>query len=65
MSRPAVTIVGSGASGVHLALTLLRKGHRVRLLDVGRQGAAPVLPHATLNGLKRTSVISEWLTPSR
>ena len=48
-----MTIVGSGASGVHLALTLLRKGHRVRMLDVGRQGAVPVLPHATLNGLKR------------
>jgi choline dehydrogenase-like flavoprotein len=48
-----VTIVGSGASGVHLALTLLRRGYRVRMLDVGRQGAVPVLPHATLNGLKR------------
>ena len=53
MTRPTVTVVGSGASGVHFALTLLGKGYRVRMLDVGRQGRAPVLPDATLNGLKR------------
>jgi choline dehydrogenase-like flavoprotein len=53
MTAPTVTVVGSGASGVHFALTLLRKGHHVRMLDVGRQGRAPVLPAATLNGLKR------------
>jgi len=50
---PTVTVVGSGASGVHFALTLLRKGIPVRMLDVGRQAAAPVLPDATLNGLKK------------
>lgn len=49
---PAVTVVGSGASGVHFALTVLRKGGRVRMLDVGRTGRASVLPSATLNGLK-------------
>ena len=49
---PAVTVVGSGASGVHFALTVLRKGGRVRMLDVGRTGRAAVLPSATLNGLK-------------
>ena len=53
MTVPAVTVVGSGASGVHFALTLLRKGYRVRMLDVGRRGSAPVLPEAALNGLKR------------
>ena len=49
---PDVTVVGSGASGVHFALTVLRKGGTVRMLDVGRQGRAPVLPDASLNGLK-------------
>ena len=53
MSTPSVTVVGSGASGVHFALTLLRKGMRVRMLDVGRRGSSPVLPGASLNGLKR------------
>lgn len=53
MTTPTVTVIGSGASGVHFALTLLRKGHRVRMLDVGRRGRAPVLPDATLNELKR------------
>ena len=32
-----VVVVGSGPSGVHFALSLLRKGHRVTMLDVGRQ----------------------------
>jgi choline dehydrogenase-like flavoprotein len=50
---PNVTVVGSGASGVHFALTVLRKGGTVRMLDVGRQGRAPVLPSASLDGLKR------------
>ncbi len=60
---PAVTVVGSGASGVHFALTLLRKGLSVRMLDVGKQAAAPVLPEATLNGLKRelTDPVSYFL----
>lgn len=53
MTKLTVTVIGSGASGVHFALSLLRKGHRVRMLDVGRVGAAPVLPSATLNQLKR------------
>lgn len=50
---PTVTVVGSGASGVHFALTVLRKGGTVRMLDVGRQGRAPVLPDAGLDDLKR------------
>ena len=49
---PTVTVIGSGASGVHFALTVLQKGGAVRMIDVGRQGRAHVLPDATLNGLK-------------
>ena len=30
-----VLIVGSGASGVHCALSLLKKGYEVVMLDVG------------------------------
>jgi choline dehydrogenase-like flavoprotein len=48
----AVVVVGSGASGVHFALTLLRKGLPVTMLDVGRTGAAAVRPDLSLNGLK-------------
>lgn len=35
-------IVGSGASGVHFALSLLRKGYDVQMLDVGSSGPAPL-----------------------
>ena len=45
---PTVTVVGSGASGVHFALTVLESGGTVRMVDVGRQGRPPVLPEATL-----------------
>ena len=51
--RLTVTVVGSGASGVHFALSVLRRGGRVRMLDVGRQGTAAVLPDAGLDRLKR------------
>jgi hypothetical protein len=37
-----VVVVGSGASGVHLALSLLRKGYEVRMLDVGMAGSTPI-----------------------
>jgi choline dehydrogenase-like flavoprotein len=47
-------VVGSGASGVHFALSLLQKGVNVTMLDVGRQGAAPVSPAATFSELKAT-----------
>ena len=49
---PRVVVVGSGASGVHFALSLLRKGRAVTMLDVGRQGRPVVLPEATLTDLK-------------
>lgn len=49
---PAVTVIGSGASGVHFALTVLKKGGRVRMIDVGTQGPIQPLPTVSLNGLK-------------
>ena len=49
---PGVTVVGSGASGVHFALTVLQRGGTVRMIDVGRAGRSPVLPEATLAQLK-------------
>ncbi|MGE0354936.1 MAG: GMC oxidoreductase [Gemmatimonadales bacterium] len=50
MSR--VLIVGSGASGVHCAATLLERGHDVLMLDVGKERPEPVLPDADFDGLK-------------
>jgi choline dehydrogenase-like flavoprotein len=48
-----IVVVGSGASGVHFALTALRKGRRVLMLDVGNKGAEAVRPNDTLTGLKQ------------
>jgi choline dehydrogenase-like flavoprotein len=48
-----IVVVGSGASGVHFALTALRKGRRVTMLDVGHTGREPVLPVENLTGLKQ------------
>jgi choline dehydrogenase-like flavoprotein len=53
LSAPVV-VVGSGASGVHFALSLLRKGWRVTMLDVGRRAATPVSPQSSLSALKET-----------
>lgn len=50
MSR--ITIVGSGASGVHFAQTVLEKGHEVTMLDVGFSGPDSVRPELDFNGLK-------------
>ncbi|MEP6572350.1 MAG: GMC oxidoreductase [Gemmatimonadota bacterium] len=47
-----IVIVGSGASGVHFALTALRNGHDVTMLDVGHQRPPAVKPDATFEGLK-------------
>ncbi len=48
-----LTIVGSGAAGVHAAEAALRSGHRVTLVDVGYAGIPAPLPREPLNGLKR------------
>ncbi len=49
-----VVVVGSGPSGVHFALTLLEKGYRVQMLDVGRSGHPPILPDARFEELKNS-----------
>lgn len=41
---PSILIVGSGASGVHFALSVLKKGHAVTMLDVGFRGPESVNP---------------------
>jgi choline dehydrogenase-like flavoprotein len=48
-----IVVVGSGASGVHFALTALGKGRRVLMLDVGHTGQVAVRPDDTLNDLKQ------------
>jgi len=50
--KAQVAVVGSGASGVHFALSLLRKGYRVTMFDVGRRGTSPVEPQANFTKLK-------------
>jgi choline dehydrogenase-like flavoprotein len=47
-----VVVVGSGPSGVHFALTLLRKGYAVTMLDVGYGRPRTVNPTDTLRQLK-------------
>lgn len=47
-----VTIVGSGASAVHFALSVLQMGYTVTMLDVGYAKPETVNPKDTLNGLK-------------
>jgi choline dehydrogenase-like flavoprotein len=47
-----ILIVGSGASGVHFALTALDKGHEVTMLDVGYPQPEPPLAAATFDELK-------------
>ena len=39
-----LTLVGSGASAVHFALSALERGHRVVMVDVGREGPAAERP---------------------
>jgi choline dehydrogenase-like flavoprotein len=48
-----IVIVGSGASGVHFALSVLQKGYDVVMLDVGRVKPPVVNPHDTFTDLKR------------
>jgi len=49
---PKILVVGSGASGVHFALTALDKGHEVVMLDVGYSQPIQPLPAATFDQLK-------------
>jgi choline dehydrogenase-like flavoprotein len=47
-----VLVVGSGSAGVHFALTALRKGHQVVMLDVGHEKAGPDAVHHGFLDLK-------------
>jgi len=47
-----ITVIGSGPSGVHFALSLLKKGHLVEMIDVGFSGPDPVNPNDSFNELK-------------
>lgn len=47
-----ILVVGSGPSGVHFALTALRKDHQVVMLDVGGARPDTVLPDEDFLGLK-------------
>lgn len=47
-----VLVVGSGASGVHFALTMLKKGYQITMLDVGWSKPDPVNIPDTYNELK-------------
>jgi choline dehydrogenase-like flavoprotein len=47
-----VLIVGSGASGVHFALSLLGKGYPVTMLDVGQPGPKALNPDNSFSDLK-------------
>ena len=48
-----VHVVGSGPSAVHFTQSALDAGHRVTMLDVGRQPPDPVAPELSFAGLKR------------
>jgi choline dehydrogenase-like flavoprotein len=47
-----IVVVGSGATGVHFALTCLERGHDVTMLDYGNERPAAVLPQASFDDLK-------------
>jgi choline dehydrogenase-like flavoprotein len=47
-----ILVIGSGASGVHFALTVLKKGHDCIMLDVGNARPPAVNPEDTFNDLK-------------
>ncbi len=52
MSGQRIVVVGSGPSAVHFALTVLRKGHDVTMLDVGYAKPPAAAPEASLVALK-------------
>jgi choline dehydrogenase-like flavoprotein len=47
-----ILIVGSGASGVHFALSVLQKGYEVTMLDVGYQKTEMPCPEDNINELR-------------
>ena len=49
-----IVIIGSGASGVHFALTVLQKGYDVVMIDVGHAKPKPENPTDTFETLKKT-----------
>lgn len=49
-----VLIVGSGASSVHFALSVLEKGYEVTLLDVGYEKPEDLCPDESIDGLKES-----------
>ncbi|HSK18827.1 MAG TPA: GMC oxidoreductase [Longimicrobiales bacterium] len=51
--KPLV-VVGSGASGVHFALTALERGRQVLMLDVGHERTPQPAPEASFTQLKDT-----------
>ena len=48
------TVIGSGPSGVHFALSALARGYRVEMIDVGFPPPADVNPQDSFTQLKRT-----------
>ena len=48
-----ILVIGSGATGVHFALSALRKNHTVTMIDVGVQRPPIALPEANFVGLKQ------------
>jgi choline dehydrogenase-like flavoprotein len=47
-----ILVIGSGPSGVHFALTALRKNHQVIMVDVGHRRPETALPSEDFLGLK-------------
>jgi choline dehydrogenase-like flavoprotein len=47
-----IVVVGSGPSGIHFALSVLRKGYDVTMIDVGYEKSNPVNPQDSFNALK-------------
>lgn len=46
------TVIGSGPSGVHFALSALARGHSVEMIDVGHTAPDPVNPQDSFTDLK-------------
>jgi choline dehydrogenase-like flavoprotein len=49
-----ILIIGSGPTGVHFALSVLRKNHQVTMIDVGTVRPAMALPDENFTGLKQS-----------